>query len=53
MLERLSWKRLLLELLLVCLPALLLGLLTGYLPWFLLGAVLLLLGWHFWNLLRL
>jgi len=52
-LERLSWKRLLLELLLVCLPALLLGLLTGYLPWFLLGAVLLLLGWHFWNLLRL
>jgi two-component system phosphate regulon sensor histidine kinase PhoR len=52
-LERLSWKRLLLELLLVCLPALLLGLLIGGLPWFLLGAVLLLLGWHFWNLLRL
>jgi two-component system phosphate regulon sensor histidine kinase PhoR len=52
-LERLSWKRLLLELLLVCLPALLLGLLAGGLPWFLLAAVLLLLGWHFWNLLRL
>ncbi|QHM70106.1 phosphate regulon sensor histidine kinase PhoR [Mixta intestinalis] len=53
MLERLSWKRLLLELLLVCLPAMLLGLLAGGLPWFLLAAVLLLLGWHFWNLLRL
>ena len=53
MLERLSWKRLLLELLLVCLPALLLGLVVGWLPWFLLCAVLMLLGWHFWNLLRL
>ncbi|URQ61749.1 phosphate regulon sensor histidine kinase PhoR [Pantoea alhagi] len=53
MLERLSWKRLLLELVLVCLPALLAGLIIGYLPWFLLCAVLLLLGWHFWNLLRL
>ncbi|MCX8957715.1 phosphate regulon sensor histidine kinase PhoR [Erwinia psidii] len=53
MLERLSWKRLLLELMLVCLPALLIGLVTGYLPWLLLLAVLLLLGWHFANLLRL
>ncbi len=39
MLERLSWKRLLTELALVCLPALVLGLLVGYLPWWLLLAV--------------
>ncbi len=39
MLERLSWKRLLTELALVCLPALMLGLLVGYLPWWLLLAV--------------
>lgn len=53
MLERLSWKRLALELLLCCLPAAILGLIYGYLPWFLLTAVILLLGWHFRNLLRL
>ncbi|PKH21309.1 two-component system sensor histidine kinase PhoR [Enterobacterales bacterium CwR94] len=53
MLDRLSWKRLALELLLACLPALLLGMLVGYLPWFLLLAVLAVLGWHFWNLLLL
>lgn len=53
MLERLSWKRLALELLCCCLPALILGLIYGYLPWFLLAAVTLLLGWHFRNLLRL
>ena len=53
MLERLSWKRLALELLLCCLPAVIIGLLYGYLPWFLLAAVTLLLGWHFHNLLRL
>ncbi|MBP2170110.1 two-component system phosphate regulon sensor histidine kinase PhoR [Erwinia toletana] len=53
MLERLSWKRLLLELLLACLPALILGLLFGYLPWWLLVSVLGVLGWHFYNLLRL
>jgi len=52
-LERLSWKRLLLELVLACLPALILGLLVGYLPWLLLIAVLAVLGWHFANLLRL
>jgi two-component system phosphate regulon sensor histidine kinase PhoR len=52
-LERLSWKRLLLELLLACLPALILGLLVGYLPWLLLIAVLAVMGWHFANLLRL
>ena len=53
MLERLSWKRLALELLLCCLPAAILGLIYGHLPWFLLAAVTILLGWHFRNLLRL
>ncbi|MDR9891037.1 phosphate regulon sensor histidine kinase PhoR [Pseudenterobacter timonensis] len=53
MLERLSWKRLVLELILCCIPALVLGALVGYLPWFLLAAVTGLLIWHFWNLLRL
>ncbi|MDZ7279260.1 phosphate regulon sensor histidine kinase PhoR [Pantoea eucrina] len=53
MLERLSWKRLLIELALVCLPALVLGLLFGYLPWMLLIAVSGTLFWHFRNLMRL
>lgn len=53
MLERLSWKRLVLELLLCCIPAAILGLIFGHLPWFLLAAVVALLAWHFWNLLRL
>lgn len=53
MLERLSWKRLVLELVLCCIPALLFGAVLGYLPWFLLAAVTGLLIWHFWNLLRL
>ncbi len=53
MLERLSWKRLVLELALCCLPAVILGLIFGHLPWFLLAAVTALLVWHFWNLLRL
>jgi len=52
-LERLSWKRLVLELLLCCLPAFILGAIFGYLPWFLFAAVTGLLIWHFWNLLRL
>ncbi|MDE1093241.1 hypothetical protein OS113_27775, partial [Klebsiella pneumoniae] len=39
MLERLSWKRLVLELLLCCLPAFILGAFFGYLPWFLLASV--------------
>nr|WP_208091770.1 phosphate regulon sensor histidine kinase PhoR [Cronobacter turicensis] len=51
--ERLSWKRLVLELLLCCIPALVLGAIFGYLAWFLLAAVTGLLVWHFWNLLRL
>ncbi|AFJ47995.1 phosphate regulon sensor histidine kinase PhoR [Shimwellia blattae] len=53
MLERLSWKRLVLELVLCCLPALVLGAIFGYLPWFLLASVTGLLIWHFHNLLRL
>lgn len=53
MLERLSWTRLVLELVLCCVPAAILGLIFGHLPWFLLAAVTALLVWHFWNLLRL
>jgi len=52
-LERLSWKRLVFELILCCIPALILGLIFGRLSWFLLAAVTGLLAWHFWNLLRL
>nr|WP_269212106.1 phosphate regulon sensor histidine kinase PhoR [Lelliottia nimipressuralis] len=51
--ERLSWKRLVFELILCCIPAAILGAIFGYLPWFLLAAVTGLLVWHFWNLLRL
>nr|WP_269134880.1 phosphate regulon sensor histidine kinase PhoR [Pseudescherichia vulneris] len=51
--ERLSWKRLVLELFLSCIPALVLGAMFGYLPWFLLASVTGLLIWHFWNLLQL
>lgn len=53
MLERLSWKRLLLELAFFCFPALLLGLIFGYLPWWLLASVLLALAWNFYNQLKL
>ena len=53
MLERLSWKRLVFELILCCIPALILGLIFGWLPWFLLLTVTGLLAWHFWNLMRL
>ncbi|HBI10052.1 MAG TPA: two-component system sensor histidine kinase PhoR [Franconibacter pulveris] len=53
MLERLSWKRLALELVLCCLPALILGAFFGHVAWFLLAAVTGLLIWHYWNLLRL
>ena len=53
MLERLSWKRLVFELILCCIPAFILGAIVGHLPWFLLAAVTGLLVWHFWNLLRL
>ena len=53
MLERLSWKRLVLELILCCIPAFILSAFFGYLPWFLLASVTGLRNWHFWNLLRL
>ncbi len=53
MLERLSWKTLVFELIICCLPALILGAFFGYLSWFLLAAVTGLLVWHFLNLLRL
>lgn len=53
MLERLTWKRLVFELFLSCIPALVLGAMFGYLPWFLLASVTGLLIWHFWNLLQL
>lgn len=53
MLDKLSRKTLLSELLLCCVPALLLGTLFGYLPRFLLSALCLLLMWHGWNQLRL
>ena len=39
MLERLSWKRLVFELILCCIPAFLLGAFLGHLPWFLLASV--------------
>ncbi|NKI75015.1 phosphate regulon sensor histidine kinase PhoR [Dickeya sp. CFBP 2040] len=53
MLERLSWKKLAMELAFFCLPGVLLGLIIGYLPWFLLASVLAALCWNFYNQLRL
>ena len=53
MLERLSWKKLLLELGLFCLPALLLSLLIGHLPWLLAAALLAALLRNYYYQLRL
>ncbi|WP_159564167.1 phosphate regulon sensor histidine kinase PhoR [Budvicia diplopodorum] len=53
MLERLSWKRIVVELLLFCLPALILSLFIGHLALLLLISVLSALLWHFYNLLKL
>lgn len=53
MLDRLSWKRLALELILCCIPSLLLGVILGHPAWWLILALLGLLCWHFRNLLRL
>lgn len=53
MLERLSWKRLALEMALCGIPALLAGLLFDHITVWLCLALCLLLFWHFWNLLRL
>lgn len=53
MLERLSWKKLTLEVLLICLPAICAGLFFGYLPWFLILSLASLLIWHCRHLLLL
>jgi two-component system phosphate regulon sensor histidine kinase PhoR len=52
-LERLSWKRLVIELFLFCLPGLLLGWWLGYLPWLLCLSVLAALLWGYYNQLKL
>ncbi|MER2918065.1 phosphate regulon sensor histidine kinase PhoR [Morganella morganii] len=53
MLERLSWKKIVLELLVFCLPALFLSLFFGYTGWFLAGALFAAAVWHSYNLLKL
>lgn len=53
MLERLSWKRLFFELLIVGLPALFFGWIFGHIYFSLCVAILLVLFWHFYNLLKL
>ncbi|GKX58181.1 phosphate regulon sensor histidine kinase PhoR [Leminorella grimontii] len=53
MLERLSWKKIILELFLFCLPALLLSIFIGHLTLLLLISVSAALCWHFYNLLKL
>lgn len=53
MLERLSWKKLAIELVLFCLPAFLLSAFIGYLPWLLLVSVVTALTWNFYNQLKL
>ncbi len=53
MVERLTWKKLVGELILFYLPWLVLGVIFGYLPWFLLIASWIQLGWHFHNQLKM
>ncbi|ERT14390.1 hypothetical protein O185_03240 [Photorhabdus temperata J3] len=53
MLERLSWKKLVSELFLFCLPALVLSIFIGHLSWCLFASVFLALIWHGYNLLKL
>ncbi|MBD2779549.1 phosphate regulon sensor histidine kinase PhoR [Xenorhabdus sp. 42] len=53
MLERLSWKKLAWSLMLFCLPVVILSLFVGHLAWLLIIAMLLALGWHGYNLLKL
>ena len=53
MVERLTWKRLVGELILFYLPWIVLGIIFGYLPWFLLIASWIQLGWHFHNQLKM
>ncbi|HIF9259489.1 phosphate regulon sensor histidine kinase PhoR [Photobacterium damselae] len=53
MVERLSWKKLVWELVLFYLPWIVLGMIFGYLPWFLLIATWIQLIWHFHNQLKM
>lgn len=53
MLDRLSRKRLALELTVFCFPAVLLGIVIGYLPWLLVGSLLAALMWNYYNQLKL
>ncbi|MBC8951621.1 phosphate regulon sensor histidine kinase PhoR [Xenorhabdus sp. PB62.4] len=53
MLERLSWKKLVLGFVLFCLPAVILSLFVGHLAWLLVIALFLALVWHGYNLLKL
>lgn len=53
MLERLSWKKLVLGFVLFCLPAVILSLFVGHLAWLLVLALFLALVWHSYNLLKL
>ena len=53
MLDKLSWRTLLSEFLLVCLVGGIAGLMTRQLAWCLLLAVVVLLFWHFFQLMRL
>ncbi|MBC8944889.1 phosphate regulon sensor histidine kinase PhoR [Xenorhabdus indica] len=53
MLERLSWKQLVLGLFVFCLPAIILSFFIGQLAWLLVVALLLALVWHGYNLLKL
>lgn len=49
MVEKLSWKKWVWELILFYLPWIILGMIFGYLPWFLLAASWIQLIWHFHN----
>ncbi|MCC8367724.1 phosphate regulon sensor histidine kinase PhoR [Xenorhabdus sp. PB61.4] len=53
MLEKLSWKKLVLGLFIFCLPAVILSFFVGQLAWLLVIALLLALVWHGYNLLKL
>ncbi|GAM54299.1 phosphate regulon sensor protein phoR [Vibrio ishigakensis] len=52
MVEKLTWKKLALELAFFYTPWILLGWFVGYMPWMLLVATLLQLGWHLHNQVR-
>ena len=53
MVERLTWKKLVGEMILFYLPWIVLSVIFGYLPWFLLIATWIQLGWHFHNQLKM